>query len=200
MPFPRATAALLVLTGCVAVEPPGELVGAYAVTGTLLENTCGEGLPAVDPMTFEVELREDEGLGYWLVAPPARLGHLSASGEFSFEVERSYTVTGGRPPEITIETDPELALDPERVEREQMPTDCTLVVSELVEGAVARDPAASDTDPSEPALVGRNEIAVRATAASRCAALLVAAGGPWEALPCHVLYDLEGESTTPAAR
>jgi hypothetical protein len=193
-----AAPCLLVLGACVAVPPPGDLVGTYAVTGTLLENSCGEqALPAVDPMTFRVELREDPelGRGYWLVAPPARAGTINDSGAFSFEIERSYVLSETRPPEIEITADPELAIDPEQIDRQrQLPGDCVLFVNEAVAGNVARDSGASPT-PEESELSGTTDVEVRTDRAPACDGLLVAGGGPWESLPCRVRYSLSGEQT-----
>ena len=188
-----AVAVGVVLVGCVEVQPPGELVGAYLVTGTLVENTCGEeALPTVDPMMFEVQLRDDEGRGLWLVSPPARPGRLDEDGAFSFEYERGFTITGGAPPEITIETDPTVLVDPERIEREQMREPCEILVGESIVGSLEHAPAED-----EAALLASNEIAVRVATGARCDALLVDAGGPWERLPCRALYDLEGEPAEP---
>lgn len=192
----QAALFLAVASGCIEVEPPGEAVGTYDVTGTLLENSCGEqALPAVDPMVFQVELRADGEIGYWLVAPPARSGRLTEAGEFSFDLERSYLVEGAAPPEVGIVIDPEVAIDPERIDREQMPGACMLFVHESIDGSILLDAAADGDDSTASDLSGENEIAVRASAEPACAALLVDAGGPWHALPCRVRYDLAGDRT-----
>src|SRR6476646_5957698 len=98
-------------------ELPGEHVGAYSVSGELTENSCGSAaIPAVDPLQFEVELRDDQGTGLWLRgAPPARQGKLEGDGAFRFRLESTYSVPGmaPEPVETLIYTDIEKLADPD---------------------------------------------------------------------------------------
>ena len=66
---------LLILMGCLLgvplsgcpVDPEGDVVGTYSVSGSLVENSCGStAFAAQDPIDFVVELRaEDHGPAYW---------------------------------------------------------------------------------------------------------------------------------------
>src|SRR5436190_845822 len=54
---------------CKPAALPGQDVGTYDVTGTLDENACAPGLPAMDPLTFSVQLRRDHGSLIWRIMP-----------------------------------------------------------------------------------------------------------------------------------
>ena len=193
-------------------EPPGELVGAYRISGALMENTCGESaLPAADPLNFDVEIRRQNGSGLWLAtAPPAHLGSLQDDGDFSFERQSTYDV-GARPSlELLVEMDIERLADPEAAQHlgDDMARPCRLTVNERVAGTLLRDSLDDDNagtgaretevDPerasdSDADLIGENEIDVRVASGSDCRSSLDENGGPFERLPCAVRYDLEGE-------
>lgn len=185
---------------------PGDLVGDYAITGTLVEHTCGKAaLPAADPMVFDVELREDNGQGYWIVKPPARSGTLASDGAFHFEVESSQSVSAGPTPapepDPEREVDPELAVDPERFESMAPAAHCTLLVHETIRGTVHRPDADAGDIHVTGDLAGVNDIEVRAASDTDCGFVLEAQGGIWERLPCQVSYKLAGvllASDTPA--
>lgn len=188
-----ATCALVACGG----ELPGDLVGDYAVTGTLVDHTCGEqALPAADPMRFDVELREDNGQGFWIVQPPAHTGTLSPDGAFHFESESTQLLSADRvgvsEPDPEREADPELAADPERFEAMTARAQCTLRIHETIRGTVHRPDADAGTNDVEADLTGENEIQVRAAADTDCDFALEAQGGIWEQLPCRVSYDLAG--------
>jgi hypothetical protein len=198
-------------------ELPGELVGAYRITGALIENSCGSAaLPAADSLDFNVEIREQDGSGLWLVgAPPGHLGSLAESGDFSFQRESTYDVGGQarQPVELLIEKDIERLADPQAAQQlgESSTQPCRLSVSERIAGTLLRDnrPAEAE-DETEDAragegarlrdrnadLIGANEITVR-VAAGDCRPSLDDNGGPFEQLPCEVRYDLEGELIAP---
>lgn len=181
-------------------------MGDYSVTGTLVDHTCGkQALPAADPMLFQVELREDAGLGYWIVRPPARSGTLSADGAFHFELESSQNVaaapTAAPEPDPEREVDPGLAADPDRFETMAAVAHCTLLVHETIRGSVSRPDADAGDIHVAGDLTGDNEIEVRAASNTDCDFVLEAQGGIWEQLPCQVSYKLEGirlGSDTPA--
>lgn len=188
-------------------KPPGELVGVYAIEGALTKNECGtEALPAADPLSFDVELRKQDGTGYWLQGmPPAWPGLLSEDGAFSFELEQSYAVD----PKARRAPDPFSAMDPEALADPSAYDDfddaaqgqpCLLRIVESLEGTVLRDLStrghASKSGPapdesSSPDLVGDNAIAISA-ASGDCGLVMREEGGPFEALPCAAHYDLVG--------
>jgi hypothetical protein len=194
--FRSAPLAALVLAACSA-ELPGDLVGAYAVTGTLVEHTCGmAALPADDPMVFDVELRENEGQGFWIVRPPARTGQLDGEGAFHFEAESSRTLTEDRSavvePDPEREADPEFAADPERFEGTAERATCTLLVHESITGSVHRPEHDSGEGTEAADLVADNDVEVRSAPDTDCDFILASEGGLWEQLPCRVSYTLEG--------
>ncbi len=177
---------------------PGEFVGVYGITGTLREHTCGEqALPATDPLVFEVEMRENAGIGYWIVKAPAHDGMLTSEGNFSFETQSVYQLMeepqAPPEPEPSLESDPEVLVDSERFERAPMPRTCSLVTTESIHGTIRRE-MTPEEDLPEPGmdLVGDNEIDVRVAEGSNCDFALESNGGLWTDLPCRVAYDLEG--------
>src|SRR5262245_50982632 len=122
--MPRTLAALVLATisGCALPEPPGELVGAYRIEGTLTDNECGtDALPADDALTFDVEIREQDEHGLWLMrgAPPPRPGTLDDDGEFAFEVQNIYPVAPGQQQSLELmnERQIEELSDPEALQR-----------------------------------------------------------------------------------
>jgi hypothetical protein len=216
----RLLAIGLVLAGWSACkmpdELPGELVGAYRIDGALLENSCGSSaVPAADPLRFNVEIRKQNGSGFWLVSsPPGHLGSLADDGDFSFQNQATYDVgpEARRPVELLVEMDIERLADPEaaRQQGEDRTQPCRLAVTERIAGTLLRDNLAdhdggADSSAAEREddgregsadLIGDNEIAIR-VAGGDCRASLADNGGPFEQLPCEVRYELEGELITP---
>lgn len=207
-----STAALALLAvACAKVTPPGELVGAYHIDGELLENTCGQSaLPAMDPLSYDVELRRDEaGRGIWLRMPPAHYGRLEDGGTFSFELESVYPIDLAKAQtsdEQLFDFSESSVLDPERydrLDRQAMQT-CSLSVLERVAGRVARTGTdeldagqVGDAGTPEDDLLASDEIKIRAVAGSRCEPLLTTYGGQFEELPCTARYTLRGRLHDP---
>lgn len=186
-------------------EPVGELVGAYRIEGALIENSCGSAaVPAADPLRFDVELRDDDGIGLWLRVPPPRSGRLDDDGEFRFEVQATYAASSepNEPPETLTEMQIEALADPSGYEQLDRPPAqrCGLMVTELIQGTVLHD-SRDDGEPSfRPEdeddvvdLVGQNEISIRGVPGTDCSPALATQGGPFLALPCRIDYELEGQ-------
>jgi hypothetical protein len=200
--------AMCTATGCAMPKPPGELVGVYSIEGALTQNECGEdALPAANPLIFDVELRQDDGTGYWLQGmPPAWPGILTEDGEFSFELEQLYPVD----PNARVQSDPFSAMDPEaladpsyyeNLDRQTQAEPCQLRIVESVEGTVLRTRASDDAGDgpdddddaiSSPDLVGDNAIDISAVPGGDCGLVMRDEGGPFDALPCTAHYDLIG--------
>jgi len=181
-----------VLAGCKPNEIPGESIGVYRVVGTLEENSCGPtGLPANNPLLFEVEIRDDEGIGVWaLEEKPFILGTIKHNGEFLFRLEDRFSV---RPEEIEPEPDPELFTDPEAYRE---PQECHLSQVEVIRGTVALDEKSRYRDGAvdgDVDLIGSDSINIQPTSNSDCRDLLASVGGPFSTLPCKAFYTLEGE-------
>lgn len=192
----------LTAVGCKMPMPPGELVGKYAITSALIENTCGEAaLPVAETLAYNAELRADGLNAYWLVgAPPARLGRVRANGEYSFELLQQYAVREGSEPidPVLAEMDPITlyGYDPLGEPSETETAPCTLIIAESVNAHVLRD-ALTVSDAGTPDgtgvdLEGVNVIEMRASAGSNCARVLETAGGPFQQLPCAARYELSG--------
>jgi hypothetical protein len=194
------------LGGCaMPTELPGQHVGAYSVSGELTENSCGSAaVPAVDPLQFNVEVRENQGTGLWLQGtPPGKPGKLEDDGAFRFRLESRYNVPGMAPDpvEMLIYTDIEKLADPDTYDNLDRKSDepCQLLVSETVEGRLLNDDrqagatgtGAKSSASGTPDLIGENEIAIRG-AAGDCSLVLADQGGPFDDLPCRVHYELEG--------
>ena len=89
----------------------------------------------------------------------------------------------------------------ERFERAPPVPPCSLVATESIRGSVRREPTAGGSADAglvaSRDLVGKNEIDVRPASGSDCDVALESNGGPWQDLPCHVAYDLEGRLYEP---
>jgi hypothetical protein len=190
-------------------KPPGELVGVYSIEGALTQNECGDdALPAANPLLFDVELREEDGTGYWLQGmPPAWPGTLTEDGVFRFELEQLYPVD----PNARVQPDPFSAMDPEaladpsyyeNLDQQRQGAPCELHIVESVGGTVLRtratDEAGDGADEADdeammtPDLIGDNAIDVSAVPGGDCGLVMRDQGGPFDALPCTAHYDLVG--------
>jgi hypothetical protein len=195
--------ALLAAGGC---QPPGsksvgELVGVYAISGALVENTCGQmALPAVDPLRFEVEIRQNDQVGYWQVEKqPQQAGELEDGGAFHFTGEQTSLVSSMRGARNDLEPGDFVSIMPDF---DLKTTNCAMKVRETIEGSLARrfvtldggEPQIDDATPKpKHDLTGDNTIDVSATPESDCSASLAAFGGPFANLPCFAHYTLSGE-------
>jgi hypothetical protein len=194
---------VLALSACKMPELPGELVGKYAITGTLEENTCGQALPVDSVLRYQAELRQDQLRAYWVMGgPPANEGRRLRDGGYEFTLQQTYPVRQDQMEPVDpvlAEMDP-LALygyDPLGDPAEPDGDPCTLIIDESLRLEVFEDDEprvdGGAREDAEGGLTGENVIAMRAAAGSQCSRVLVAAGGPFEQLPCAARYTLEGE-------
>jgi len=181
---------------------PGEPVGSFSVTGRLDRNTCGpEALPARNPLTFLVEIRERDGEAFWRLADrPVVSGVVTDDDTYEFVAHANVGLIAPEPDlgvagcslvqletvEVSVETveqddeaDPEVA-------------DAGAPVSDAGDPAADADADADAGAMVEMALTGTNSIQLTPTAGSDCTAATVSAGGPFLALPCRVDYTLTG--------
>jgi hypothetical protein len=180
------------LVGCEPRELPGEPIGVYHVVGTLEENSCGpRGLPADNPLLFDVEIRDDDGIGVWaLPQKPFILGTIKSNGEFLFRLEDRYTL---RPAEPEPKADPEFYLDPEAYRE---PQECHLSQVEVIQGIVAPDGNGRTLDAGVDAsvvFIGTDTIDIQPMSNTDCRDMLATASGTFATLPCRAVYTLEGE-------
>lgn len=175
---------------CQAPRLPGERVGVYRVIGTLEENSCGStGLAAPDPLSFKVEIRDEQGVGVWAVQEkPFIQGSIKNNGDFLFRLEDRFSI---RPPQPDPAT--KLYFDPESYRE---PDECHLSQVEVIKGTIARGASSNVHDAGADAgldFIGEDIIEIRTLSGADCAKLLASAGGPFVALPCRATYTLEGE-------
>jgi hypothetical protein len=198
--------------GCTMPKTPGELVGAYHISGELTDNSCGSSaLPAANRLSFDVEIREDHGAGLWVRdMPPPHSGRLNDDDSFAFEFTTNYTVNpmSSEQAAAAVDVDPAKLADPTLVDRQdrQATQGCRLSVNENVEGMLHRELRVSadagtvskaSSSAAGPDLVADNAIAIQTVAGSNCEMVLAAQGGPFKTLPCSAHYDLKGELANP---
>ncbi len=170
-----------------APDPLGEPYGRYGLDGRLIENTCGEGVPAIDPLSFEVELRRLGATSVWLqVDAPLAYGSVSSEGVWEVQgtvVQNVYdadplTGTAGCALNQTESI---------RLEGPPLPDTDRGVQDGALPDAGASAPIAPER------MDGTLEIRFAPTSGSDCSASLAAFGGPFGALPCTVRYELSAE-------
>jgi hypothetical protein len=199
-------AAVAIICGCQRQgKSVGELVGTYAIDGALVENTCGMmALPTVNPLNFQVEVRQSGRVGYWqLEKRPAQAGSLEDDGSFLFRSEQTTLVGRSTSARNDLEPTDFTSLAPDF---DLQTKNCLMTVRETIEGKLTHsllgnpfdagaDVDAGDRERSRNAkdLTGYDKIEVSATSESDCSASLAALGGPFLALPCSARYDLEGK-------
>ena len=199
-----AAGTTVTLAGCGAGSKPGALVGTYTVHGVLVDNTCGElALPTENPLDFFVEVREQDGVAYWMPSQASEnTGTLNSAGSFRFIASRTQLVDdGSAPPSLepidfqTMRGDFDLATMPA----------CALTIKETVSGTlqrrleagvVATTQAVSD-DAGD--LSAEHLIQVAPSSGSDCNGALAALGGSFVALPCEARYVLSGDLDTAGA-
>jgi hypothetical protein len=188
----RLFIALAFSTLLVACEPPthpGESVGTFQVNGSLDENLCGAAVPALDPISFSVEIRDQLGRAMWIMdEQPVQDGIRMPDGTYRFRSGTTVPV-----------------LEPQPGYR-----GCSLQQVELVEVTISSVPADGVVDESDAGvgmggdddaleIDGLSEVQFTPTIDSDCSPLPVVNGGPWAALPCTITYTLFGTGVGPGA-
>ena len=165
--------ASILAAGCVAPgeqaedhqdpHQPGDVLGAFAVTGKLGNDTCGaESLSAPAKWDFQVKLSRAGSTLYWLNGREAIVGDIDSSGRFGFETHLDLPLAATR----------------------GAAKGCTVVRSDSASGAL---------DNAESAFKGALTYAYAATIESDCSALPLGANGLPLALPCSLTYALNGQ-------
>lgn len=207
------TLALLLLGACAQGSAEGTLVGKYAVKGALVENTCGQSaLPTANPLDFVVEIREDQGVGYWAPSKASRnAGSVSANGSFRFVTSQT-SVIGQSQNQRNLQPQDFVTLNPDF---DVMPRSaCALTMAQTVAGSVRRrisgaavvnvgssagassarvgEDDESSVFAGDDDLIAENTIEVSPSSGSDCNPALAALGGSFLALPCQARYVLRG--------
>jgi hypothetical protein len=150
-----------VLLNCSSNPLPGTQLGTYRVVATLQKNTCGAGLGAPDPWTFDVQLSEQGTTLYWSwLDGNAPLKNTLTGNTVSLTDDRTGNVDssadGGAGP-------------------------CTMQRADTV-----RVTLASGSPPAS--FQGTIQYAFSASGGADCSDQLSASGGNYDALPCSVSY------------
>lgn len=191
-----APPALLLSTACKPPAEPGTAVGTFDISGTLSENTCGQGFAPPLNVRFQAELRRSGTNAYWKMGDaPRAQGTIDADGDFSFRVQQQ--IDGWA-------ADPANGIPP-----------CRFVQTETISGHVdgllpesdagsadaggsdAGAPDGADAGPMVHVMSATNTIEVGVVPGFDCSLALIStgAGGQFPSLPCHASYEFEGASS-----
>ena len=189
---------LLILMGCLLgvplsgcpVDPEGDVVGTYSVSGSLVENSCGStAFAAQDPIDFVVELRaEDHGPAYWRRPTTGIVSGSHTGDEYRFRTEAPVTLYG---PDVEAGT---AGCTLAQIETIQI----TAKASTLDDAGVPLDQGTADAGvAADGTFRGTSTIELSPTADSNFLRAVALSGGPFLALPCRVRYDLSGVARSP---
>ncbi len=184
----------LMLAGCHVPEPPGDAVGTYTFIGTLTEHTCGTfAVPAQSPLQLTAEIRtEADGLAYWQTRGGLRITGTLLDDTYRFHVSQQLVLINAQPsigyPGCIVTREDVIVL-------EESPD--TNKASQADAGTDAGSDGGSDggTDGGVPApleLEGINTAEFAPLPGTNCTPALAVEGGPFQALPCRVEYDMTG--------
>lgn len=169
-----AAASPAALGACTGKDPynPGDGIGTFHVSASLVTSTCGT---APNPWEFDVKLRHDGTTLYWVQGGGPVQGHVDATSHAVLTASASQTLRDAdaqsKTPAcvVTRQDSLEVALDTGH--------------------AAAADIAKADT------FTGTLVYAFQPTSDSDCSDQLVASGGGFDQLPCQVSYTLGGTRT-----
>ena len=173
----------LIGIGC-EQQLPGDPVGSYQVSATLEANSCGAAaVPAMDAFSFGVEIRRRDREAFWLRDDtPMVSGVFTGDDQYRFAFDATVEL---------VASDLDLGI-----------AGCVLAQHEVLrvtameapmEGATPMDDEETMAAQTVP-LHGEHSIDFAPLAGSDCAPALAISGGPFAALPCSVIYALEGEA------
>jgi hypothetical protein len=194
--------ALLSLSSLGCMKQPqqasGDLVGDYAITGTLVENSCGNSaLPTKNPLSFVAEIRNDDGVITWQIEKQAPFtGVLRADGAYKFVSEQAMDLGTQVARKKDLEASDFNNLNPDF---DLQRSHCALIMKESVSGTLRRmlgpdggAPDQTDAGGTGADLSGDNIISVEAAAGADCSLQLAINGGQFLTLPCAAQYSMEG--------
>jgi hypothetical protein len=169
-------------------EPEGELVGQFEVVGVMVEQSCGAGIPAEDPLELSFEVRlEDNGRAFYRLTTGATFAGTEADGRYTFQVSQTWTV---------LEPDPFRGFAGCSVTQRDV---LSMTIEEpsaepMMDGGVAENEDGGElvADPTLVTLTGWQSTDIIPLAGSDCRPAVAALGGSFLALPCRVEYVLTG--------
>lgn len=199
------TATGIILGGCGAGTKSGALIGSYEVHAVLVENSCGQAaLPTSNPLNFVVEIREDDGVAYWLPSEsPQNTGTLSNLGAFRFSTSQTQVVEGDTSARDLQPSDFQTGRGDFDLQAARV---CALTMKQTVTGSLQRqlndgmvEVVESDAGEASDDLNAEHLIQITPASGSDCTAALAALGGSFLALPCEARYSLSGTLDTTGA-
>jgi len=140
---------------------PGTMLGTYSATGTQVTNTCGAGIGAPTPWTFNVQMSEQTGTLYWSWMdgnPP--VSTVMSGQQASF----TGSETGN------VDATPDGGAGP-----------CTMARADSLEVTLA-------TGSPPPSFAGTVTYNFSVVSGADCTDQLSASGGMYDALPCTLSY------------
>jgi hypothetical protein len=178
--------ALLALTAACwgqGEDPPGQAVGSFDATGLMVEQSCGNAIPAPDPLDLRFDLRqEDGGRAYWFHQGQMFAG-IREDSQYTFTVSQSWMVVQpdrfrGYAGCSVTQRDTFTFL----VEEVEAQSDETEVEAGADAGAT----------PALLALSGSQTTEIEPLSGADCRPAVVAYGGSFLSMPCRVEYVLTG--------
>jgi hypothetical protein len=150
-----------VLLNCSGTPLPGTQLGTYRVVAALQANTCGAGLAAPNPWTFDVQLSQEGSTLYW-------------------------SWLDGRPPLKNTRSGNAVSLTNSQTSHVDASGDggagpCTMQRADTVQVALA-----AGSPP--PSFQGTIQYAFSVSGGADCSDQLSASGGSYDELPCSVGY------------
>ena len=167
-------------------------MGAFEVTGLMVEQSCGAAIPAPDPLDLQFDLRSEAGgRAYWRQLGGPIFAGIQRGDQYMFTVSQSWMV---------VEPDRFRGYLGCSVTQRDVFTFIVDHLPEIESGADAGVPEETGIDAGvEPALMGltgSQTTDVVPLTGSDCAPAVAALGGPFLSLPCRVEYVLNGSGVS----
>ena len=177
LPLVLAIATIVGGSGCSGHDPyrPGEPVGVFHVTSTLVSTTCG---PTPDPWEFDVKLRHDATTLFWVQGDAPISGQLDRTAR---AVMKTSVVSTVRPADAKTKT-----------------AACMMARSDLVDLvlAPATAPVMTTADVSAAtSFKGTLSYEFNVVEGASCEDQLTESGGDFAKLPCSVSYGISATRT-----
>jgi hypothetical protein len=164
------------VVGCTGKDPynPGSPLGTFHVSAKLDRASCG---PAPDPWQFDVRLSHDASTLYWIQGAAPIAGRVDSANRVVLTTRDQHLV---RPADTRTKT-----------------AECVLVREDVLDVVLrGATPPASDLAATA-AFSGALTYRFAPQTASDCSDQVTPAGGDFAALPCEVVYSVEGARTEP---
>jgi hypothetical protein len=162
----------VLLAACSGKDPfkPGTAVGTFHVTSKLTKSSCGS---VPDPWEFDVRLRHDRTVLYWVQGGTPIQGYVDGRARAQLKSELTQVL---RPADARLKTPA-----------------CTVTRTDTLDVQLVAADAQPVSDPAQTQRFG-GVLGYRfaPTNDSDCGDQLLTTGGDFETLPCDVAYAIEG--------